>query len=227
MNVSRNHTQLTAALLGTLLLGLCCSVSADPPAAEAGKLATLWGAPQADGKLTVLIAGVADPVVTSFSDATTVKCVCLHCGLPLEYKAAEASKNCGVCGCQITNAACTAGVNTPAKTLTDALKLLPRGTALRVVFTDPEKPESGIQTVKVDLRHVLLPVSGLDAQTPDQLLDLTKPFGAKSAELIDSGKRLSITLKTDWTVDRANKLAKAIADANGKVLAPEAPKPAQ
>ena len=72
----------------------------------------------------------------------------------------------------------------------------------------------------VDLRSVFLPVSGLDGQTPDQLLALVKPLGGSQAELIDGGKHLSIKVKSDWTADREKKLEQALAKLNAKVTTP-------
>jgi hypothetical protein len=216
-----------ALVLGALLVGLFNTARADAPVDQTGVLASLWGAPQDDGKLNLVLVGTANPVATSIADATMIKTVCLDCGLPLEFKACEAGKNCMVCGCQVSNAACLVGKPVKANTLLAALKMLPRGTVLHITFTDPAKPESGIQKLSVDLRHVLLPVSGLDGQTPDQLLELVKPLGGKAAELVDSGKRLSVLLKSDWTIERETKLETAITGVNGKVIVPDAPKPAQ
>jgi hypothetical protein len=193
------------------------------------KLSTFWTLPKEDGKVTLVIAGQPEPVTVAVSDATLFGGICLDCNLPLEFKSGQAGKKCMVCGCAVSNAACIVGKPMKTSTWQNMLKMLPHGVGLVATFNDPGKPESGLKKLVVDLRTVLLPVIGLESQTPEQLLILVKPLGGTQAELIDGGKRLSVRLKSDWTVEREAKLEKALAKLNAKVAAPEeakeAPKP--
>ena len=127
-----------------------------------------------------------------------------------------------VCGCSVSNAACIVGKAVKEGTWRAMLKALPRGVGIRPTFNTADKPESGLKKLIVDLREVLLPVAGLDGQSPDQLLSLVKPLGGTRAELINGGKRLSCHLKSDWTADKEGKLEKALAKVNAKVVVADA-----
>src|SRR5579862_2099306 len=164
--------------------------------------ASFWELPKDAGKLTLVIPGQAAPVITSVSDTTIFGGICLDCMLPLEFKAMQSGKNCSVCGCSASNASCIVGKPMKDGTWQAMMKGLPHGVGLVPTFVDPAKPESGLVKLVINLRSVVLPVSGLDGQTPDQLLGLTKAIGGTKAELLDSGKILSITLKTDYNADK-------------------------
>lgn len=201
--------------------------AADPPAAgNPDALASLWLQPDTDGKLSLLVAGKPDPVVTKISPTTVFAAICLDCGLPMEFPSTDVTKKCAVCGCEVSNASCVVGKPVKTENWQSMMKLLPRGVALQLSYVDSAKPEAGIAKIKVDLRHALLSVTGLDGQTPGQLLMLVKPLGGIKAELIDAGKRLSIEFKADWTVEKELKLEKALEGVNAKVVVPDAPKPA-
>jgi hypothetical protein len=190
------------------------------------KLATYWTIPKEDGKVTLVLAGQPEPATVAIADSSLFAGICQDCSLPFEFKPAEAGKGCNVCGCAVSNASCLVGKPIKGGWQT-MLKALPHGTALWITFNDPDKPESGVKKMAVDLKSVLVPVTGLDGQTPDQVLALVKPLGATQAELIDSGKLLSVKLKDNWTADRSSKLEKALAKINAKFTLPEEPKPAQ
>lgn len=220
----------TIGLLGTILTAIALnSAVANETAAvkSAVKPTAFWTVQKETGKLMLLIPGQKDPVATAVSDATVFGGICLDCNLPLEFKTGEAAKNCNVCGCAVSNAACIVGKAVKSNTWQAMLKTLPSGTGLLPTFNEADKPESGVKKLMVSLRSLLLPVSGLDTQTPDQLLALVKPLGASSAELLDGGKLLQITMKSDWTFERAAKLQKSLQNINAKVLVPEEPKLAQ
>jgi hypothetical protein len=224
---SRFTFGLVALMAAAFAVGTVTPVRSDD-AKPSTNPATFWTVPKEAGKVMLVVAGQKDPVTTSVTDTTVFAGICLDCNLPLEFKTGETAKNCSVCGCAVTNAACIVGKAVKTNTWQAMLKMLPHGTVLKPVYNEADKPESGLKKLTISLRSVLLPVSGLDAQTPDQLLAVTKPLGATKAELLDGGKLLSISLKTDWTADKADKLEKALVKLNAKVVVPEDDtKPAQ
>ncbi|HLK58115.1 MAG TPA: hypothetical protein VKU00_16225 [Chthonomonadaceae bacterium] len=218
-----------ALLMGVMLLSLLGTVRADETGKgkAAGPVGTFWSLPKEQGKVSLVMAGQPDPVTVSVTNTTIFAGICLDCNLPLEFKPGEAGKNCSVCGCAVSNAACIVGKPVKEGTWQAMLKQLPHGVALRPTYNEADKPESGLKKLVVDLRTVLLPVAGLEGQTPDQLLTLVKPLGGTQAELIDNGKLLQIRLKSDWTTERAGKLEKALAKLNAKYVVPEEPKAGQ
>lgn len=211
---------------GTLLtVGAVGTARADDAAAKsAGQATAFWSVGKEDGKLSLVVPGQKDPVVTSIAATTVFSGICLDCNLPFEFKSTETGKNCSVCGCAVSNAACMVGKTVKGNAWQSMLKMLPAGTGLVPTYNEAGKPESGIKKLAITLRAVVLPVSGLDGQTPDQLLALVKPLGGTKAELLDGGKLLSVTLKSDWTEERAMKLQKAIEKLNGKVVVAQEPK---
>jgi hypothetical protein len=217
-------TLLTLLISGATLLARADSAT-DPKGPRI--LAAFWTLPKEDGKVSLIVAGQKDPVTVAVSDATVFAGICLDCTLPLEFKPGEAAKNCNVCGCAVSNAACIVGRPIKPATWQGMLKQLPHGVVLSPTYNEADKPESGLKRLQIDLRAVLLPVTGLEGQTPDQLLALAKPLGATKAELIDGGKLLSLTLKSDWTAERETKLEKALTALNAKISVPEEPKAGQ
>ena len=211
---------LIAAAIALLGAAASIAVRAD----GAAPIGSFWQIGKDAGKVELVLPGAAAPVVTSVSDTTVFAGICLDCMLPLEFKPAQTGKNCAVCGCAVSNAACIVGKPVKEGTWQAMLKALPHGVGIVPTYVEAGKPESGLKKIVINLRAVVLPVSGLDGQSPDQVLALAKPIGATKAELLDGGKLLSITLKADYTFDKATKLEKAIAAANGKIGAPEAPK---
>jgi hypothetical protein len=189
-----------------------------------GALTTLAAPPTDEGKIALLIAGQEKPVTVTLSQDTTLGGICIDCLLYLTFKPGESPKNCAVCGCAVSNAQCIAWTKLKSATWQDMFKALPKGAALRAVYNTPDKPESGLKTLLVDRRTVLLPVEGLNGQTPEQLLPLVKPFGGTKAELQAEGKQLVIHLKDDWSVEKEAKFEKALEKAGGKIV-PVAPAP--
>jgi hypothetical protein len=219
-------TGILALALAVLTVGISGPIRAEDTKSS-GILGSLWTVPAESGKVTLVLAGQPDPITVTVSDTTVFAGICLDCSLPLEFKPGEAGKKCNVCGCAVSNAACIVGKPVKEGTWQAMLKGLPHGVGLRPTFNIADKPESGVKKLTVDLRSVLLPVTGLDSQTPDQLLALVKPLGGTQAELIDGGKRLSVHLKSDWTVEREAKLEKVLATVNAKVVVPEVSTAAQ
>ncbi len=218
-----------ALMMVATTMGMTGPVRADetaPPKAAA-PLGAFWALPKEDGKLTLVLAGQAEPVTVAVSNTTILSGTCLDCNLPLEFKPGESAKKCNVCGCAVSNASCIVGKPMKDGTWQAMIKGLPHGVALRPTYNMPDKPESGLKRLAVDLRSVLLPVTGLETQTPAQLLLLVKPLGGSQAEMIDGGKRLSIHLKSDWTFAREAKLEKALTTMNAKLVVAEDAKPAQ
>jgi hypothetical protein len=220
-------TVVVTLMLAAMAMGAMCTARADDAATKTtAKVAAFWTTPKEAGKLMLVVPGQKDPVTTTVGDATIFGGICLDCNLPLEFKTGDTAKNCAVCGCAVSNAACIVGKPVKSNTWQAMLQQLPHGTGLVPVYNEADKPESGLKKLTVTLRSVLLPVSGLDGQTPDQLLTLVKPLGGIKAELLDGGKLLSISLKSDWTFERATKLEKALEKLNAKVVVPEETKPA-
>ena len=223
------QTVSIALALAALTMGMAGpSRAEDAGKAKSGSaLGSLWAVPKEDGKLSLLLAGQPDPISVAVSDQTLLAGICQDCGLPLEFKPGESAKKCNVCGCGASNAACIAGKPMKDGGWQGMVKGLPRGVGLRPTFNIPDKPESGLKKLAVDFRSVFLPVTGLDSVTPGQLLALVKPLGGNLVETVDSGKRLSIHLKSDWTIEREVKLEAALAKLNAKVVMPEEPKLSQ
>ena len=218
----QNATSVLALLLASTTLGLFGMVSpARADDAGKSKVATFWTVPKEEGKVLFLVAGQKDPITTSVAPTTIFSGICLDCNLPFEFKTTETGKNCNVCGCAVSNAACMVGKTVKGNAWQSMLKMLPHGTGLVPVYNEADKPESGLKKLAITLRSVLLPVSGMESQTPDQLLALVKPLGGTKVELLDGSKLLSISLKSDWTVERETKLEKALEKLNAKVVLPE------
>lgn len=212
---------LKVGVFAAAALCIAASVAARADGAATG---SFWQLPKEAGAIQLVMPGQAAPVTTSITDATIFVGICQDCMLPFQFTPLQAGKNCMVCGCSVNNASCMVGKPVKDGTWQSMVKQLPHGVGLVPTYIDPAKPESGLKQLVVNMRAVVLPVSGLDGQTPAQLLGLVKAIGGTKAELLDSGKLLSITLKTDYSADKAAKLEKAITGANGKITAPEAPK---
>lgn len=204
------------SLIGLLIVSGISSVTS-----RADVSGSFWQMSKETGKIELLLPGKSSPVVTSVTDSTIFSGTCLDCSLPLDFKSTQAGKSCSVCGCSVNNAACLVGKPIKDGTWQSLLKGLPHGIGLTTSFVDDTKPELGIKKISINLRAVVLSVSGLDSQTADQLLAIAKPIGATKVELLDSGKILSITLKTDYNFEKATKLEKAITAAGGTIAAPK------
>ena len=220
---TRKMTGCLAIMLTAMTVGLNIPARADGSETDKpeGILGSLWAMPQQDGKLTLLLAGRLEAVTVVVSEQTILAGICQDCSLPLKFKPGESGKKCLVCGCSVSNAACILGKPVKDGTWQSMIKGLPHGVGLRPTFNTSDKPESGLKKLMIDFRSVLLPVTGLDGQTSAQLIAIVKPLGGDQAEMIDGGKRLSIHLKSDWTVELEGKLEKALAKINAKVEMPE------
>lgn len=196
------------------------AIAQDNTKAKPAPVLTFWSLPAAGGAITVIQQGVVEPKTIAISPDTIVAGICEDCMLPMKFKASEANKNCAVCGCVVSNAQCIAGK--PVKATWQAMfQNLPRGVVLRPVYNTPDSAESGVKSLSVDRHSVLLPVEGLDSQSPDQLAALVKQAGGTKGELVDGGKRLTFAVKDEWTHDRQAKFEKLLAKAGGKVSQPD------
>ncbi len=209
-----------AGVLAVAATALSLSFSSPARADGATVTGSFWQISKEAGKVELVVPGQAAPVVSAITDTTVISGTCLDCMLPLEFKTTQTGKNCAVCGCSVSNAACIVGKPVKDGTWQSMLKALPKGVALTATFVEAGKPESGIKKLSVNLRSIVLAVSGLDGQSADQLLGLVKGIGGTKAELVDAGKVLVVTLKADYTADKATKLEKALIDANSKINAP-------
>jgi hypothetical protein len=219
--MKRWHMNLMAAMAaGIACMALGAAVSADEKAAGPKTMYTFWAMPAQGAGITVLAQGSEMPKTIEFAPTTIIDGMCVHCLLPLKFKATEGKKNCMVCGCAVSNAECIAGkpVKGSAETIFQGL---PRGAALRLVYNEVDKPESGIKTVFVDFNSVYLPVDGLAGQTPAQLASLVKQVGGTKPELVDNDKRMTFTVKDGWIHETAAKFAKVLAKVGAKISQPE------
>jgi hypothetical protein len=185
--------------------------------------ASLWDLSKENGNLTLATMGQSAPVKTTLTAQTQLEGVCMHCQISLKCCSGDLGKRCPVCPCGFSNAICLAGKAASEKNGPALLQALPRGTRLRVEYLDGDKPEAGLKRLVVDLHGVLLPVEGLADATPDQLQTLGRSVGAVRTELSAEGKRLQLTLKDNWTAERATRLEKALEKQGAKIasLPPE------
>lgn len=181
---------------------------------------TFWAMPKEPGTVTLLALGEAKPITVAAGAETVFGGICHECNMPLRFKSATAAKSCDTCGCAVSVAECLAWGHLKPNSWEGMLKALPPGTALRAIYNTKDKPESGLKSLIVDRRVVLLPVEGMGDRTREELLLLVKPFGGVRAEMTGSGKQLSITLKDDWTAAREIRLEKALAASGAKVAFP-------
>lgn len=211
-------------LAGTLTLaiaGMALSVAAVAQEKKAASpTLVFWSMPKESGGINVLELGVDAPKTIVISPTTVFDGMCEHCMLPIKFKAADSGKNCQPCGCAVSNAECVAGK--PIKGTWQAMFTgLPRGVALRPVFNEADKPESGLKTLYVDRHIVFLPVDGMSAVTPEQIAALVKSVGGAKPELLIGGKHLTFTTKEEWVHTTEAKFIKALAKIGGKISEPE------
>jgi hypothetical protein len=218
-------------VLAAMTVGMSSPVlSAGAGKARSGSiLGSFWALPK-EGAIAMVLAGHPKPITTAITDATILGGICLNCRGKMEFTMREARMHCFVCDCTVINAGCI--VANERKYVKEGswqatIEALPRGVGLHPTFNTPDKPESGLKKLIVDRRSVLLPISGLDGKTPDQILALVEPLGAIKAKMIDGGKRLWLQLNSDWTTEREGTLEKALAKINAKVVVFEEPKPAR
>lgn len=211
---------LAIAITGTAAAGAVRAAQNDK--AAPAPMGALWAMNHDTQALTLVVAGQDAPQTFTITPDTQFSGMCRDCALPLTFKSSETGKNCKVCGCNVSNAQCIVGKPVKPGTWDAMLQGLPFGVAMRPTYNTPDKPESGLKCLLVDIRSAMVPVDGLSGQTPEQLTALVKPIGGQKPELLDGGKRLSMKILGVWTADKEAKLEKALAAVNAKVVhAPE------
>ena len=209
---------LAAALAAVALSGMARPFDKeDDRAKAAGPVTTLWAVPKENGKVMLIEQGKAKPITVTVGSNTVLGGVCHDCHLFQQFKASESAKECKTCPCYKPNVECIAWTPVKPKTWEAMLQALPPGIALRVQYNEAGKPESGVKTLTADHRTVLLPVEGLANKSPDQLMQLVKPFGGVKAEMVGNGKQLLIDMKEDWKLDREARFEKALTDVGARV----------
>jgi hypothetical protein len=182
--------------------------------------ASIWAVPEEGAMVTLLVFGRPKPVFTPLTAQTQIDGVCVHCQIPLTFKAGDAVQRCRECPCGYSNMACLTGMTSRGGDWKAMFRALPRGARLRAEYADTDKPESGLKRLSVDRHAALLPVEGLAGLSSDQLLALTRPLGAIRVELSEDGRQLHLTLKGDWTTDREKRLERALASKDAKIAYP-------
>jgi hypothetical protein len=212
-------TVLAAALATVALVGIAhANDKENEKAKNAGAVTTLWGIHKEESMVSLLPQGKSEPVMVKINPTTILGGICHECHLFQQFKASEPAVKCDTCICGNPNVQCVAWKPVKPATWEKMLESLPRGVALRVVYNEVDKPESGLKTLTIDRRTVLLPVEGLSGQSSDQLLTLFKPLGAEKARIVSDGKQLLMDMKEDWTLERAAKFEKALTKAGGKIV---------
>jgi len=173
--------------------------------------ASVWELPKDGAALELATFDQPDPTTASLSDDTRLEGVCVHCDLPLQCRAADLLRRCSVCSCERTNLACLGGKASEGKGSAALFRSLPRGTVLRPVFSDPTASEKTIQSLAIDRHAALLPVEGLAGATARQIEDLGKSVRASQILRSNSGDRIEIHLKDNWSDDKVKQFEKALA----------------
>lgn len=172
---------------------------------------TLLKSPHTANQVLLLAWRRPAPIPSAILADTSFEGVCCHCNLPMKFKAGEAAAHCSICPCNAVYTACLIGKETGKNGWSEMLDALPQGVGLHVEFVDPQKPSAGIKRMAMDLRAVLLPLEKPLEITDAQLLGLLKALGVRSVERADGDKLLRLTLKEDWSKDRADRLQKIFA----------------
>ncbi len=176
---------------------------------------SLWSPAGSDGKLSLILSGTATPVNTLVTDESLFKGICQDCFWVLEFKAAVTPKK-SQCGCD-TNAGCIVGDAVKDSSWQNMLKGLPLGVCLSPEFIDSGKPEAGIKRITIDMKSVLLPVTGGENITPEVTATVAKQIGSTSITVVDGGKRVAIDLKAGWSAKKLDLLEKALSAAGTKI----------
>lgn len=212
-------TVLTVTLISMTLLGIArANDKENEKAKKAGAVTTLWGIHKEESMVALLPEGKAEPIMVKISPNTILGGICHECHLFQQFKASEPAVKCDTCICGNPNVQCVAWKPVKPATWEQMLRDLPRGIALRVIYNEGDKPESGLKSLTIDRRTVLLPVEGLSGQSSEQLLTLFKPLGIEKAQMVGDKKQLLLDLKEDWTLERAAKFEKALIKAGGKII---------
>lgn len=206
------------------VIGAFASLSASPasPAREtktesAEVVTSIWNVQKTDDVVELQTLKQSVAVKTKLGTDTLIEGICLHCQIVIKCRAHELSKKCPVCPCELSNAQCLTG-KSDINSLTTLLKALPTGTALRVEYFDTSKPEMGVRRLVVDRHKALFAVIGMITIATQDLLKIGKSVGATDVERSEDGKRLQLTLKEDWTVDREARWERALSKVGAKVV---------
>jgi hypothetical protein len=182
--------------------------------------ATLLGISKTEDRLTLLIAGQTAPISVPIDGNTIIGGTCHDCHQLQQFKASAAAKICTECNCESSNAECLAWQPIPQNTWRALLNALPFGTVLHLTLNQPNNPSSGLRSLLIDRHTILLPIAGQTGITPEQLLQIVKPFGGVKVEPLASGQQWLIHLKGFWTSEQASKLKKALSDVGLKLAFP-------
>lgn len=172
----------------------------------------LLDAPRDGDKVTLLAWNRADPLTPVVQAKTIIEGICLHCNIPMKFVAAQSPAKCNVCPCGATFADCLTGKSGKNVTWSEMLSALPHGAGLRVDLTDADTPQATVKRISVDLKTALLPLEKPLEMADAPLLALVKPLGVRSLERAGGDKLLRLNLKDNWTVERAAKMTKLLAD---------------
>ena len=205
---------LTAAALPTISKADTVEKSANT---DLGVLAAVWSVSVKDNSATFVLPESAVPVTVKLSTNTILGGICTDCGQFQPFKLSDAAKTCKKCACGSQNADCVAWTELKTPTWDALLESLPPGVGIHLVYNDANNPATGLKSLSIDRKIVLLPVVGLDSQTPAQLMALVKPVGGVKAQLLGKGKYLEITLKTNWTLKREAAFANDLSKAGAKI----------
>lgn len=175
-----------------------------------------------EGILTLLPLDQSKTITAALSPATKITGTCQDCKQQQTFLDSEPTKICTTCSCGSPNVECVAWASLKADTIANLISALPLGVGLRVSFTEPGKPESGIEHLTIDRHTVLVPVVGLATYTPDQLLALLKPLSVSDPKLAAGGTELTFTVKDWWTVKQATKLGSLLTAAGAHLNYPPA-----
>ena len=219
MNSTWKRAMLGVAVTAAIFAPLAASRAADDKKTETA-LVSLWDISKDGATIKVVTPGQKDPQAFLVKDETVISGMCQHCMLPIQFTAAETGKKCKPCGCDVTNGACIVDKTLKPATAVSMFREVAYGTGLRVVYNEPNKPESGVKSIAVDRKTVFVTVDGLASQTPDQIAALVKPVGGTKASLVDEGKHLTFNVK-DWSPSTATKFEAAVTKAGGKIVRPE------
>ena len=185
-------------------------------------LTTFWSFPGPANSMTLVVAGQPQPVTVAINSDLSFGGVCAHCTLNQPFKANETKMMCKPCGCGKTNAVCIAWKDLKQSTWEEMIGSFPVGIAMKATFNTQGDPASGLKSLWVDRRTLLVPVDGMVGKTPAEVNVFVKAIGGVKGELVDGDKRLVINLKSEWDADQAPKLEKALAKMGAKIVRPEA-----
>ena len=172
----------------------------------------LMNVPKGSAEVVLKVWDKTDQIHTTLLADSLIQGKCIHCNVAMSFKADRASARCSVCPCSASFAECLTGKGNSKTSRRDMIDNLAHGTALRVELIDPNKPDSGIKLLEVDPRSVLLPLTMPLVISDSDFLAIVKSIGALTVERADSGGLLRLTIKDDWTNDKASRMTKILAN---------------